>query len=412
MHPMIQRISSCAAICVFSLAAQAAPNTALLPASAHDQVVHQLTATPATRSDSRAGLERAPANFSWALDPQQALDPRPQPHVDESREFWRNVSGAELQAGVHIGTSAPGALIRFSPHARSRATLDIGTLQVQSDNGSFNAQEAFLNSADAQQLHAAGMAVPQGSHVLQLDDAVGSGDIRITARNARGDWLVHVYEPRSTVMLTLRTERDTVLAGEPIRIHANMEGKGRLQRLGGLLTSPTGFSQPFDFTAQKDGSFTATVDADPRHVGGQGLWEVHAFGHGDSNGQQIARDARTTVAVNVAGARLSSSWQPVSRAARQHGVAMTLGLEVAMASRYQVAGVLWGSDRDGELKPAAIAHAAAWLEPGNQQITLRFDPQAVSPSGLTAPYELRDLRLIDQGGMSLLERRERALRLD
>lgn len=411
MHSMIRRISSCAVICVFSLAAQAGPTANLLPASAPDQVVRQLSTT-ATQSGSRASLERAPANFSWALDPQQALDPRPQPHVDESREFWRNVSGAELQSGMRIVTSAPGALLRFSPHARSRATLDIGALQVQSDNGHFDAGEAFRNQADAQQLHAAGMAVPGGSHVLQLDDAVGSGDISIIARDAQGDWLVHVYEPRSTVVLTLRADRDTVLAGDQIRIHADMEGKARLQSLGGLLTSPTGFSQPFDFTAQKDGSFAAVVRADPRHVGGQGLWEVHAFGHGESDGRQIARDARTAVAVSVAGARLSNRWQLVSQAARQQGVAMTLDLDVALASRYQLAGVLWGSDQNGKLKPAAIAHAAAWLEPGNRQITLRFDQDALSPSGLTAPYELRDLRLIDQDGMSLLERRERALVLD
>lgn len=409
MHSMIRRISSYAFICAFSIAAQAAPDSALLPAAANDQIVQQLVATPATLSSDRARLERAPVSSSWALDPQQQLDARPQPYVDESREYWRNVSGAELQAGMRLATSAPGALIRFSPHARSRATLDITALQVESASGRFNATQAFRHRADEQQLHAAGMAVPQGSHVLQLDDAVGSGDIRITARGAQGEWLIHVYEPRSTLVLKLHAERDTVLAGEQIRIHAEMEGKARLQRLGGLLTSPTGFSQSFDFTRKSDGSFSAAVTADPRHTGGQGLWEVHAFGHAASGSQQVERDARTAVAVSVAGARLTSNWQPLTSTARQQGLTMALGVEIAVASRYQLAGVLWGTDSEGELRPAAIAHAAAWREPGEQHMILHFDEEALAPSGLVAPYELRDLRLIDQSGMSLLERRERAL---
>jgi hypothetical protein len=35
----------------------------------------------------------------------------------------------------------------------------------------------------------------------------------------------------------------------------------------------------------------------------------------------------------------------------------------------------------------------------------------VAKGGLSAPYELRDLRLVNQADMGLLERRERALAL-
>jgi hypothetical protein len=61
--------------------------------------------------------------------------------------------------------------------------------------------------------------------------------------------------------------------------------------------------------------------------------------------------------------------------------------------------------------PAAVAHSAAWLDRGTATLDLQFDSAALLPSGLDAPYELRDLRLINQADMSLIERRERAASL-
>jgi len=43
---------------------------------------------------------------------------------------------------------------------------------------------------------------------------------------------------------------------------------------------------------------------------------------------------------------------------------------------------------------------------------LSFDQQTLGESQLRAPYEIRDLRLINQADMSLVERRERAARID
>lgn len=412
MHSMIRRISPCAAICLLAFAAQAAPDPSLLRAGTHDQVVRQLAAAPAAMAGQRNTLDRTPSSLSWPLDPAAPLDAQPKPYVDESREYWRNVTAAELRAGVHLATSANGALIRFSPHAGTTATLDVARMQVQSANGRFTAQQAFRNIADAQQLHAAGMAVPQGSTIVHLDDAVGSAGIHISALAPQGSWLVHVYEPRSSLVLSLRAERDTVLAGDPVQVRASLEGGARLQRLGGLLTSPGGSSQAFDFARQPDGTFLAAVTPDARGIGAPGLWEIHAFGHAADGAQTIDRDARTAIAVSHAGARLNGEWQPSRSAARQPGIAMDIGVEVAVPSRYQLAGVLYGSDPAGELRPAAVAHSAVWLEPGMGQIPLHFDAAALAPAGLSAPYELRDLRLIDQAGMSLLERRERAVAID
>jgi hypothetical protein len=68
------------------------------------------------------------------------------------------------------------------------------------------------------------------------------------------------------------------------------------------------------------------------------------------------------------------------------------------------------STADGQLKPVAQAHAAAWFEgPGQGTLVLPFD-QAALPAGFGPPYELRDLQLQDQSRMAPIESRAAALR--
>jgi len=87
-------------------------------------------------------------------------------------------------------------------------------------------------------------------------------------------------------------------------------------------------------------------------------------------------------------------------------------IEAGAASRFQVSGVLYGTTSDGTLRPLALAQSASWIEAGHGSIGLDFDADIIAASGLHAPFEVRDLRLVDQATMGLLERRERALGID
>ena len=72
--------------------------------------------------------------------------------------------------------------------------------------------------------------------------------------------------------------------------------------------------------------------------------------------------------------------------------------------------MLYGTGTDGTLHAAALGQSAAWVGGNHGSIELGFD--AASLGGLHAPFELRDLRLLDQASMALIERRERGLRID
>ena len=87
-----------------------------------------------------------------------------------------------------------------------------------------------------------------------------------------------------------------------------------------------------------------------------------------------------------------------------------LGVQVGTPGRYEVRAVLMGTNREGQLEAVAVGHSANWLEAGNGNLSLSFDAALLKERGLTAPYEINDLRLIHQDRMSLLHRQAQALR--
>lgn len=355
-----------------------------------------------------AGLDRTPVSVSWALDATQALDARPQPFVRDSREYWLDASEAELQGGVTLALSAPGAVVRISPHGgNADAKLAVGDIQLSVAGQRVDNAQALRSVADEGQLRAAGMDAPEGSLVLHFSDAIAAGTAKLAVPTARGSYLVHVFEPASTVVLHLGATSDSVGGGQPVRLHASLDGATAVARIGGIATAPDGHSQDVDFVRQADGSYTAAFTPDAAHAVGPGLWEAHAFAV-SSGKSAIPRDAKTAFAVSAPVARLDGNVSRID--ARNAAVAVRIGVETTTASRYMVSGVLFGTGSDGTLHAAAVAQSAAWLADGRGALDLRYDASSVD-AALHAPWEVRDLRLVNQADLGLLERRERAIEL-
>jgi hypothetical protein len=393
------------ALCAVATSAAAAPSASLLAPGTHDQV--PMTLIAATQGKALVGgLDHAPVQVSHALDGAKVLDAAPKPFVAQSREFWTDVGETELRAGVKITTSAPGALIRLSPQGGAAARLDPAGVLIRSNGRTLTANAASTTVADVKALRSAGMDVPDGSLAFRLAATTGSGEMEIVAPHAQGRYLVHVFEPDSTLVLSLSADRDTTLVGGTVRFHAAL-ANGLLALASGIVTAPDGYSANLHFGRNNDGSFSAVFTPDAAHSIGPQLWEAHAFTATRTGNLSVLRDAKTAFAVSASTARFGGDAQVATDAAGLH---MTLGITAASASRYQVSGALYGTGADGALHPAALAQSAAWLTAGSSKIEMSFDAQALG--GLHAPFELRDLRLVDQANMSLIERRERALAIN
>lgn len=379
-----------AALAVASLNAFAAQP--LLPAGGTDQVPSRLAVLPVPAGD----FERAPVSFSWRLDPSQALAP-PAPLLAQSREFWQTVDAAQLRAGVEIGLSSPGALIRLSP-ARGAAALTSRELRLHA-NGKPVALQATASDV---QLQAAGMDVAPGTAMARVAPGNGPGRYRLTAATADGRYVMHVFEPDSRVVLQARADRNHAVAGDTVSVAVDLSHDGRAvpMKAEALLVAPDGHSQPATVVRGRDGRLRASARMPSNHGTTPGLWELQVFATGDG----VQRDARTAFAVAQPTARFSGV-QSVNAAALR----IALPVQAGSPGRYEARGTLYATAPDHVLRPVAQGHSAAWMQPGIDTLVLSFDRKHL-PAGYGAPFEVRQLELHDQTRIAPLEVRARGLR--
>ena len=350
-------------------------------------------------------FEREPVQFAWALDPSDAVS-APMVEVMESRSFWRTVEAAELQRGVEVELSAPGAVIQLSPAPGARA-LPAQSLKVRDAANRVMDTRQF----ESAQLQQAGMAVAPGTQLLKLE----SGDIgryRLQAADGQGRYVLQVLEPNSPVVLRARTDRAVAFAGSRISLQVDMDGAqsaaaSLAQRLAraplvgqGLLVAPDGRTWDVPLQAGRGGGLSSTVALPAEGSDAPGLWELQVFA--EQGG--IARDTRLAFAVSRPTARIAGSIRATNLAD------LRFPLQVGAPGRYEVRATLFATGTDGQLRPVAQGHSAAWFNAaGAGQLRLSFAGVAL-PAGYGAPYELREVELHDQSRMAPIERRARALR--
>lgn len=379
-----------AALAVASFTAIAAQP--LLPAGGNDQVPTRLATLPAPSGQ----FERAPVSFSWALDPFASLA-TPETHVAESREYWQTVEGTELASGIDLTLTAPGALIRVSP-GRGATRLKPSDIGVHGNGKAARIERA----AGAAELQAAGMEVDPGTAVVRLGREHPAGRYQLRVDNAKGRYVVHVFEPGSDLVLRARADRSHVLGGESIAVDIAMTrgARGVAAEAEALLVAPDGSSRPVPVYRSGKGDLAARARLPTNAIRTPGLWELQVF----ANSGGVSRDARTAFAVAAPTARFKGDYAFNTQLLR-----VALPVEAGSTGRYEARGTLHASGPDSVLRPVAQAHAAAWLERGDGMLVLDFD-RAHVPAGYGAPFEVRQLELHDQTRHVPLETRARGAR--
>lgn len=373
-----------------------------LPANGNDLVAQRAVALPAPAGE----FERKPVNFSWALDPHAELR-NSERFEAQSREYWLQADADTLRRGLDIDTTSSGALIRISP-SDSQARVDVSSVRLSRDGQAIDARKAFAQSAGEAQLRDAGMDVSAGTAVMRLGPGLGQGRFRLQLDQARGRYLVHVFEPDSTYHLDARASRANLLAGDTLDVVVAMRnGERKLQaaELQGQLVSPSGASYDLRVTRAQDGSYAASAVVPTEARSATGLWEVQLLAGSMDGGRRIQRDVRTAIAIAQPTAKFDGDYAFDSSKLR-----LSVPVQVGSTGRYQVGATLYATGSDGVARPVSQSHGAAWLDAGSKQLTLAFD-RAHVPGGYGAPYEIRFLELKDQTRMGTLETRERAARI-
>ncbi len=384
------RISLSLSIAIALVSFSAGAAQPLKPLGRQDQAPKRLVTLPAPN----ASIERAPVSFAWKLDPNTEVV-SPKTYVAESREYWETIDGAALDRGVQLKMSAPGSLIRVSPIAGASG-LRSEQLEVLGSDGRAVRMKSI---ASTEQLKAAGMDVNAGSLVAKMADTAGAGVYTLRAPKARGQYLVHVFEPGSDRVLRAGTDREHALAGDTLRLNADYASAGRSAKATAeaMLVAPDGRTWPVLMRTAGAG-LTADVKL-PSDVGNApGLWELQVFAEADG----VQRDTRTAFAVAAPTARFDGNFAFNAKTMR-----MALPIQSGSPGRYEARGTLFAKAPDGSMRPVSQAHSANWFKRGSGMLVLQFDRSHL-PAGYGAPFEVRQLELHDQSRMAPLESRESA----
>ncbi|WAS93424.1 DUF4785 domain-containing protein [Nannocystis punicea] len=390
-------------------AAPAAPGARLSAPEPGDVAGRELaTDVPA----APASIDRAPVAMSWPID--QAADDlhsRPAAHRAESRGWWRRADVAALTAGVPLPISEPGALLKLSP--QDGAPIGLDALELVDPQGRvYRGADVLRPLADPTHLRSAGASFAPGTAMFTLRPDLGAGAFVLRAR-LRAPVLVHVLERDAAVHLSLEPDSDLVLVGGRLQVRARLrDGAADLKArsIGGQLIAPDGEITRFALKRAADGSYRAEVPA-PRRAAAPGVLhtlQIDAEGV-TARGVPVRRTATNAVSIAAPTARYTGD--VAIEEVGDGRLRIHLPVEVGAASRFAATAVLHGTNRAGKLQPIGVGQAARWLEAGAGELVLEFDAATLGAAGLHGPYELRDLRLVDQGRLATVHRQARALTL-
>lgn len=357
-------------------------------------------------------LERAPVAMSWPIEQdlhERGLANRPTPHHAESRAYWQVESKNAFSLGIPVVVSDPGALVKISPIDGTGVASEQFEVVTPGGNRYRGAQELTGISGKRWSSNEV-RSLALDSSLVALRPELGVG--KFTARGkSEGEVLVYVLEPESQVRLTLTMDKDVVFVGEKILFATSLlDGQQRatVTQIEGEVQTPAGERLPLRFSQERNGKYREKFVVPLRWQDSPGLYVVQADAKGHrADGVEVRRTVKNTFAVSVPSARFQGDTEV---SISPHGtLSIGFAVEVGVASRFAVSAVLWGTTPEGELQPLAIGQAAQWMEPGDSRLALKFSPESITAKGIGAPYELRDLRLHDQGRLMLLHRQAQAL---
>lgn len=329
-------------------------------------------------------------SYSYKLDKSEKLNFEVAPYVENSKQYWIDSTAAKLVNGITLPVTGGNTVIRISPLTNDKSIqLDASMIKIQ-NNGKASELKVFADSA---QLKATGAAFSENTIALMVNTIAGEINLKVDGFTDETPFVVHVLEPNSEYVLSLKTTQATYNANQKISINTKILFRNDKINadLQGYINRPDGsVLGNLDFTQDSEGDFVAEIDATGSQGLAQGLWEVHVFAKSHDKGIEIMRDAQTSFAVNLNTAKFDGQLT-------MSDVNINVGIQVGLEGRYEVRGVLMGTDADTfKQKPIAMSMAAAWLDIGSQSITLPINEKLMQESGLIAPFSIKNVQLTNQ----------------
>lgn len=330
-----------------------------------------------------------------------SLQPLKLNNVQKSFSYKKVVSAGELEAGVTLPTTAPGAVLRVTPiHHKVLPKLEIVTPNKHPINlkkASFLYSENNAMDTDLQQI------------MFELKPELGSGEFILHSKNTltqtstlktNYSYTISVYEKASPFFLQVGTDSvhyqygDTVTA--TISINA---GSYESNDLNAYVIDSNEQKIPLALTKIHENTFQGSIKLASELNDRGKNWHIEV----DTVGGLIKRSGHCAFSYAIPSASLldikKTSLKPL---------AFIATVNVATASRYALQTVLFQRNSQGEKVPVKTVQKAQWLEPGVHQIEVSFgDVNAIKEQDLYLGY----LRLVDYGQLKTVHQFDKPIKL-
>ena len=350
-----------------------------------------------------------PANdfvhFSFALDSQSKLQPVHKASQTSSDEYWFQTTGAELNKGLMINTTQAGALIRITQGngiAASKRASELDTSLLELTSPASPKQSAIAKIVSKNQLSETGVFDNTLAIKTAADSQPGVLTLKTSqALNSEDTYMISVKEKNSPYRLNLQLGAQSY--GENKNVDAsvllvNSDSLIAPDDMNVTLVAPDGQKSPVNFSTNKQGQVRLNLIQPQDSIAPiNGLYEILVEAKGKSDGFTVQRNAKIALAFTKNTAQFSKVQLDAQ------GSNADLSFVVKKLSRFEVRGVLYGTNIDGELVPVMETHAAQTFKPGLHKIQLPFDAKILNQSQVSAPFELHNVRLFDQKQLGLID---------
>lgn len=333
------------------------------------------------------------ASFSFPLYQSAELDFAQPAAEAKSNEYWFTVSGDELNTGVAIQTTAPGAVLLVSRNGENSAPLSVNELSLKVDGSDDNAVEKLYSE---EEMNAVGIF---SNAIAVKTAAAAEGNMTLAYAgklDSKQQFVVSVKEKNSQHLMALSAPKMNYLEGETLTFNAVMEAPEKalsMTQASAFIVSPSGKKMPVAASIAKDGRVSvshsefAQVEAPIN-----GLYELQVEGFAQDGAKTVRRMAKVAFALSPQTAELAEVSASVVKGAPQANVSVS----VNEPGRYEVRAVLYGTNAAGEQVAVMETHSAKWLKAGEQSIEVNFDAKILAASGAKAPFSVNHVRLNDQ----------------
>lgn len=317
-----------------------------------------------------------------------------------SNEYFMRVTGAQLNQGITVNTTQSEVALLISRGSSETAALDTGLLQLRHPDNA--AQSLVTSRVSAEQLSQ--VSLFSNTVALKTAAAAPAGALKLSTQQALSNddkYLVQIKEKNSPYELSVSIPTQTYTEGERVIARGAMLSNGKAfkaAKASATLIAPNGDVSEVNVRVNgTDINFTA---ADQSNIQSpiNGMYELHVESAGEQNGLAVQRNAKVAFALSRDTATLRGA--SIKNA---NGLSADVKFVAKEASRFEVRGVLYGTNSKGRLVPVMETHAAQNTNAGAETINLAFDAAILKKAGVKAPYELRDVRLFDQKQLGMID---------